>query len=81
MAGVRRQHRDVVDLGVKRGPFYVLFLASMPAVLVETGFVTHRQEARLLRSRAYVELLAEHLARGIAAYREEQGVLMAGAGG
>ena len=35
-----------VDLGVKKGPFYVLFLSSMPSVLVESGFVTHTRRRR-----------------------------------
>ena len=33
--GMPRRWRPLQDLGVKRGPFYVLFLSSMPAVLVE----------------------------------------------
>jgi N-acetylmuramoyl-L-alanine amidase len=41
VTGLPREYRPVVDLGVKKGPFYVLFLSSMPSVLVESGFVTH----------------------------------------
>ena len=50
--GVGRSFRGVVDLGVKKGPFYVLFLSSMPAVLVEAGFLTNRKEAKRLRDEA-----------------------------
>jgi hypothetical protein len=57
VTGLPREYRPVTDLGVKKGPFYVLFLSSMPSVLVESGFVTHaaRGEAaarRPLRGRA-----------------------------
>jgi N-acetylmuramoyl-L-alanine amidase len=36
----------------------------VPAVLVETGFMSNRREARLLRSAAYQRRLAGALARG-----------------
>ena len=70
--GMPRRWRPLQDLGVKRGPFYVLFLSSMPAVLVEAGFLTHRDEARRLRDDDYLEALAEQIARGLSAYRESQ---------
>ncbi len=60
-----------LDLGVKRGPFYVLFLSNMPAILVEAGFLTNRSEARLLRDTAYVEALADRIAAGVEQYRGE----------
>lgn len=58
------------DLGVKKGPFYVLFLSNMPSILVEAGFLTHSQEARRLRDPAYLDALAEQIARGVESYRE-----------
>jgi N-acetylmuramoyl-L-alanine amidase len=61
------------DLGVKQGPFHVLFLANMPSILVETGFVTNRTEARRLRSGYYQSVVAEHVARGLSRYRSEHG--------
>jgi N-acetylmuramoyl-L-alanine amidase len=72
--GMPRRWRPLQDLGVKRGPFYVLFLSSMPAVLVEAGFLTHRGEAKRLRSDAYLDDLAEQIASGLVAYRENQRV-------
>jgi len=68
VAGVRRKHAGVHDLGVKTGPFYVLFMSSMPAVLIETGFLTNAEEARRLASPAYAELVAEQIARGTQRY-------------
>jgi N-acetylmuramoyl-L-alanine amidase len=69
LRGVGQRYRGVVDLGVKRGPFYVLFLSSMPSVLLETGFVTNRDEARRLRNPRYLDALAENIALGLAEYR------------
>ena len=47
----------------------MLFLPSMPSVLVESGFVTHAEEARRLRDDRYVAALAEQIAQGLSDYR------------
>ena len=51
-AGVRSRVGEVRDLGVKSALFYVLLGARMPAVLVETAFISNRVEERRLASRA-----------------------------
>lgn len=58
----------IVDLGVKRGPFYVLVGVYMPCVLVEASFLTHPEEARRLADPAYRRAIAEGIYRGIAAF-------------
>ncbi|HEY2664500.1 MAG TPA: N-acetylmuramoyl-L-alanine amidase [Candidatus Binataceae bacterium] len=50
------------SLGAKKGPFYVLVGAHMPAVLVECGFLSNREEGHRLASPDY----QDHLATGIA---------------
>lgn len=55
----------VDDLGVKRGPFYVLVGAGMPCVLVEVSFLTNHQEGRRLAQAGYQAAIAEGLLRGI----------------
>ncbi len=67
--GLPRRYRPVQDLGVKKGPFYVLFLSDMPAILVEAGFVTNRTEAQRLRDAGYVAAVAERIARGVERFR------------
>jgi N-acetylmuramoyl-L-alanine amidase len=67
VSGVRRGHDDVNDLGVKRGPFYVLVGAGMPCVLAEVGFVTHPIEGQRLVAPDYQALLVDGLLRGIQA--------------
>ncbi len=69
---VAKRHTRVRNLGVKKGPFYVLVGAHMPCVLAEVSFLTHRVQGRLLRSSAYREAIAEGLFRGIARFLKEE---------
>lgn len=67
--GLPKSYGAVEDLGVKKGPFYVLFLSDMPAILVEVGFLTNKREARRLRDDRYLAALAEHISVGLSRYR------------
>ncbi len=69
---LRKSYRDTVDLGVKRGPFLVLFQADMPAILVEVGFVSNAAEGKRMASRDFARAAAEGIADGVSAYREQQ---------
>jgi N-acetylmuramoyl-L-alanine amidase len=59
------------DRGVKQAPFYVLAGARMPAVLLEVGFISHEDEGRKLRTREYQDRVADAVADGIRAFRNE----------
>jgi N-acetylmuramoyl-L-alanine amidase len=67
----RSIHRSVIqnvginDRGVRRARFYVLRKNSVPATLVELGFVTSPSEIRRLTSPAYQNEMAAAIARGI----------------
>jgi N-acetylmuramoyl-L-alanine amidase len=78
--GVDGRFGSVENLGVKKGPFYVLFLSNMPAILVEVGFLTNREDARRLRNRAYLEGVATQIAVGLRRYRDAQPAVALGAG-
>jgi N-acetylmuramoyl-L-alanine amidase len=56
------------DRGVRQARFYVLRNTSMPAVLVEVGFITGRQDAARLANPAYRSQLSAAIARGIFQY-------------
>ncbi len=77
IGGVGGRYRDVEDLGVKKGPFYVLFLSSMPSILFEAGFLTNRSEAARLRNGSYLDRVADELARAIGMYRDQVGTRVA----
>ena len=53
---------------VAQAPFFVLRGAGMPAVLLETGFVTNLKEAKLLAHPGYQRRIAEAMAEGIVSY-------------
>jgi N-acetylmuramoyl-L-alanine amidase len=54
--------------GVKKGNFYVIRETSMPAILVEGGFISNPQERLLLKQREYQEQIARGIADGIDQY-------------
>jgi N-acetylmuramoyl-L-alanine amidase len=58
------------NLGVKKGPFYVLFLSNMPSILIESGFLTNRDDAARLRDEKYVQQLSVQIAEGLVRYRD-----------
>ena len=65
---LKASNQQVRDLGVKQAPFVVLVGASMPSVLVEVSFLTHKQEGRLLGTGAYRQRIAEALLDGVRRY-------------
>ncbi|MEL6157872.1 MAG: DUF3747 domain-containing protein [Cyanobacteria bacterium J06623_5] len=62
------QRTDLRDRGVRRARFYVLVNTSMPAVLVETGFVTGREDAARFRNPQAVNEIADGITAGILQY-------------
>ncbi len=54
--------------GVRQAGFYVLVGASMPNVLVETGYLSNRNEEKVLKSKTGQQKIAEALLRGIKEY-------------
>lgn len=59
-----------VDRGAKRARFHVLYHNSVPAVLVECGFVSNENEEKLLNNPEYQLKIARAIADGIQCYRE-----------
>ncbi|MGB3296486.1 MAG: DUF3747 domain-containing protein [Phormidesmis sp.] len=59
---------DLRDRGVRQARFYVLVNTSMPAVLVETGFVTGSEDAARFRNPEAVNAIADGITGGILQY-------------
>jgi N-acetylmuramoyl-L-alanine amidase len=56
------------DRGTQRNRFYVLAHSRMPAVLIETAFITNPGEGALLASPEYRQRVAESIAAGLRQY-------------
>jgi len=63
---IKRKNR-----GVSQANFYVLRLNYMPAVLVETAFVSNPREGKLLSRSKFKEKIAEGIANGIDAFAKK----------
>ncbi len=68
----------IKDLGVKQALFFVLVGAKMPAILLETGFISHADESKRLRTTAYQEELAKSIADGVRRFIEEREAIARG---
>ncbi len=64
-------------LGIKGAPFYVLKGAQMPAVLIETGFLSNFQEERMMKNTYYRQQIAESIEQGILKYARDLTLLEA----
>jgi N-acetylmuramoyl-L-alanine amidase len=53
------------DRGIRTAGFYVLVKSPMPAVLIETAFISNPDEERFLRDPAVQQRIADAIARGI----------------
>jgi len=68
--GLTRKYSHIKDLGVRQGPFHVLWNATMPSVLVEVAFISnHREEQRLTDSN-FQNRSAAAIAKGVGNYLE-----------
>lgn len=59
---------QITDRGIRRARFYVLRKSSMPATLVEVGFVTGSSDSKRLSDASYRRRMAEAIAQGIVDY-------------
>lgn len=57
------------DRGIKRDRFTVLAGLSMPAVLLEGGFLSNPAEAKKIASTSYLSIISQGIANGIVTYR------------
>ena len=71
------KYGTIKNLGVKQAPFFVLSKTDMPAVLVETSFISNRSGEKLLQRSDYRDTLSESITQGIVDYSKK----IAGQGG
>lgn len=62
------QYTRAVNRGVKYAQFYVLRNTLIPAILIEVGFLSHKQEERSLKKASYQQKIIEGIGKGIVSY-------------
>ncbi|GAB4293183.1 MAG: hypothetical protein Kow0090_07380 [Myxococcota bacterium] len=67
---VREKYPDARDLGVRNAIFMVLLETQIPAILIETSFLSNPVEEKRLKSAEYQELIADGIVKGIKSYIE-----------
>lgn len=61
----------IPNRGVRQAGFYVLVGAAMPNVLVESAYLSNREDERFLKSDSGQQKVADALYRAVKAYKEE----------
>ena len=67
----KNRYGRINNKGVKQAPFYVLLGAQMPAILIETSFISNPKECKRLITPKYQERLCEAIVNGIKKYIKE----------
>ncbi len=68
---VNRRGFEVQNGGTKGSVFSVLENTHMPGVLLEVGYMSNVYDARNLKNKAYINSIADGIARGINSYAED----------
>ena len=68
---LRKHYSRIKSKGVKQAPFYVLLGAQMPAILIETSFISNPRECKRLNNTAYQDRMSEAIVEGIKEYIKE----------
>ena len=69
------KYSGVKDLGTKEALFYVLLGVRMPAILIETSFLSHPEEEKRLGSKTYQRDMAQAIANGVQDFLDHRGRL------
>ena len=62
------KYSNIKNKGVKKAPFYVLLGAQMPAILVETSFISNERECARLASADYQDRICDAIIAGVGRY-------------
>jgi N-acetylmuramoyl-L-alanine amidase len=68
---MKKKYSKIRSKGVKQAPFYVLLGAQMPAVLIETFFISNSRECKRLTNLKYQDYLCDAIVDGIRNYIKE----------
>ena len=65
---LRKQFPNVKDNGAREAPFWVLVGAQMPAILLETGYISHPEESTRIADHKYQKWMVEGMIDGVKHY-------------
>jgi len=66
-----RNRAGRTDRGVKQAGFWILYMTTMPSVLIETGFITNSEEEKYLNSKEGQDYMASAIYRATRDYINE----------
>jgi len=64
------RHTKIPSRGIKQAGFYVLVGASMPSVLIETGFLSNKEDEAYLKSSSGQQNIASAVLNSIVSYKD-----------
>jgi len=68
VSNLRKKYSQIKDLGVKQAPFYVLIGARMPAILIETSFISNKTECKRMLTESYQSAVCDSITNGVEQY-------------
>lgn len=68
ISNMKKKYSKIKDLGVKQAPFYVLIGARMPAILIETSFLSNKLECKRMITKEYQAAICDSITNGIEKY-------------
>lgn len=61
----------IKNRGIRTARFYVLKRAAIPAVLVETAYISNRYEELKVKNPAFLDTMAEAIAKGVLRFKQQ----------
>lgn len=68
LGGLRPHYPNVKDNGAREAPFWVLVGAQMPAILLETGYISNPEESNRIADPAYQKEMIDGIVDGVKRY-------------
>lgn len=68
LGNLRKLFPNVKDNGVREAPFWVLVGAQMPAILLETGYISNPEESSRIADSKYQQWMVEGMVNGVKHY-------------
>ncbi len=68
VTSLQKHYTNIKNNGAREAPFWVLVGAQMPAILLETGYISHPEESSHLMDPAYQRVIVEGMVEGVVHY-------------